>query len=48
MTHEEDWRIQQPKRRVMTNNNKDEDNSLKNSTQNIAQQNRIKGIQEYT
>ena len=29
---EEGWRIQQPKRYVTPNNNKDEDNSLKNNT----------------
>ena len=31
-------RIQRPKRCVTTNNNKDEDNSPKNHTQNIAHQ----------
>ena len=38
-TPEEGWRIQQPKCCVRTNNNKDEDNSLKNHVQNIAQTN---------
>ena len=33
-TPEEGWRIQQLKRRVSTNNNKDEGNSPKNHNQN--------------
>ena len=37
-TPEKDWRIQRPKRCVTTNNNKDEDNSPKNHTQNIVHQ----------
>ena len=37
-TLEEGWRIQQPKHCVSTNNNKDEDNSLKNHNQNNAPQ----------
>ena len=35
---EEGQRIQRPKRYVTYNNNKDEDNSPKNNTQNIAHQ----------
>ena len=35
-TPEEGGMIQRPKRCVTTNNNKDEDNSLKDHTQNIA------------
>ena len=35
-TSEDGWRIQRPKCCVTTNNNKDEDKSLKNHTQNIA------------
>ena len=35
-TPEKGWRIQWLKHGVTTNNNKDEENSLKNHTQNIA------------
>ena len=35
---EKDWRIEQLKHCVTTNNNKDEDKSPKNHTQNIAHQ----------
>ena len=37
-TPNEGWRIQWPKRCVSTNNNKDEDSSLKNRIQNITHQ----------
>ena len=38
VTPEENWRIQRLKCCITTNNNKDEDNSLKNHIQNIAHQ----------